>query len=309
MTNKVELLRSICFDQEDINNITNLGDAFSSTDIEFMIEFKKIYELGLDQLQKFINKMDAEGSKLDVFSLKYYVDVLTNGPLGKFIADMSGDKIYFADLPETIGCVGDKQSTTTNTTIYPDSPYPLGTTVDVYTKLPSYMQATVNDSVKGVEDVFRTSIAGVYAMDDTSPIMDKNPQNRYEKELSGALVKTAHGNKMVKDGAYRTTISKISDSVFSAIKGQIGDEKYRLYSEFKKFNYFDSSKNESVAIPSVIQKTVKDGDESRVVNLDLLGDEYDSDEKRKAVLIVTDVEKDREYKLHSNTGQIGDGDA
>ena len=58
MRNKIEILRSILFTKEDLVNYKNIDDQFSKVEIEFMIEFKKIYELGLNQLEKFINKLE-----------------------------------------------------------------------------------------------------------------------------------------------------------------------------------------------------------------------------------------------------------
>ena len=45
MRNKIEILRSILFTKEDLVNYKNIDDQFSKVEIEFMIEFKKIYEL------------------------------------------------------------------------------------------------------------------------------------------------------------------------------------------------------------------------------------------------------------------------
>ena len=59
MRNKIEILRSILFTKEDLVNYKNIDDKFSKVEIEFMVEFKKIYELGLNQLEKFINKLES----------------------------------------------------------------------------------------------------------------------------------------------------------------------------------------------------------------------------------------------------------
>ena len=71
MNNKVETLRAICYTASDIETITNLGDSFSELEIDFMVQFKMIYELGLDQLEIFINKLDEEGEDLDTYTIEY----------------------------------------------------------------------------------------------------------------------------------------------------------------------------------------------------------------------------------------------
>ena len=84
MRNRVEILRAIEFTKKDLEDITNLDELvqFSDKDKEFMEEFKKVYELGLNQLELFINKLDKEGSELDEYSIQYYVSQLLTGPLG-----------------------------------------------------------------------------------------------------------------------------------------------------------------------------------------------------------------------------------
>ena len=57
MRNRVEILRAIEFTKDDLDNISNLDDlvSFSDKEKEFMESFKKVYELGLNQLELFIN--------------------------------------------------------------------------------------------------------------------------------------------------------------------------------------------------------------------------------------------------------------
>jgi hypothetical protein len=133
--NKVETLRSICFTIEDLSNITNLGDVYTPKDIEFMVEFKKIYELGLTQLKKFIDKLDSEGNEIDEYSIQYYVKILLNGPLGSYVRGYSEGKKYFSNIPDCLGQLGNKTRSISNTTIISNDPVSLGSSVDINNKL------------------------------------------------------------------------------------------------------------------------------------------------------------------------------
>lgn len=305
MTNKIEILRAICFTKEDMNTIKNLGDSFSEIEIDFMVEFKKIYELGLGQLQKFIDKLDKEGKDLDTYSILYYVETLLNGPLGSYVKEFSKDNKYFTNTPDCMGMLGNKTKSPYNNTIFENVEYQLGCSVDSYNKLPGFMQLTVQDSVKITEDVFRSSLKSTSEHDNTLPIIDKNNQKRYEEEKDGKWVLRANGSYMVKDASFYHTVNDISEDVFNEVETLLGEENFRLYQDKKQYTPFDSEKNESTATNNKIEKEFVNGEDSEILNLDIMGDEFDSEEKRSSKLIIPSDTKDKEYLLNSNEGQLG----
>lgn len=304
-TNKIETLRAICFTKDDMENITNLGDLFSDVDIDFMVEFKKIYELGLGQLEKFINKLDTEGKDLDTYSIQYYIDILHNGPLGNFVRELSIDKNYFVETPEIMGLLGNKSSSSSNTTLYFDRTKFIGCHVNTFNKLPTFMQTNLLASVSQTEDVFRSSLNSSIIIDNTLPIADKNPQLRYDEEYSGKWVLRSNGSFMVKDSYYYRAIEDISEQIFDKIKLELGDENFRMYSEKKLYNAFDLEKNTSISTNTTINKKIINNDVETIVETDLLGDELDSEAKRGNILKISNDVKDVEYKLNTNIGQLG----
>ena len=305
MKNSVELLRAICFTKDDMKNITNLADSFTEKEIEFMVEFKKIYELGTGQLKIFIDKLDEEGSELDSYSIQYYVDVLTHGPLGSYVLELSKDKKYFVNTPDAIGILGNKNKSPQNITVFSTDAYPLGCAVDTYNKLPSFMQVGLTNSIKQTEDVFRTSLRSSNEIDNTLPIADKAPQLRHDEEPSGLWGMRSNGSYMTKDTYYYQVISDISQELYEKIKTQLGDEDFRMFGDKKEYSAFDSDKNQSTAINNKIVKNVTDGEISQKVDLDLMGDVFDSEEKRATSLKITNTSKDVEYLLNTVTGQLG----
>ena len=305
MKNNVELLRAICFTSEDMKDITNLADSFTEKEIEFMVEFKKIYELGLTQLKKFVEKLDEEGKDLDTYTIQYYVDILNNGPLGAYVQEYTELLKYFTKTPDIMGHVGNKNYSPANVTIYSTDNYPLGCAVDTYNKLPKFIQDTLKNAIEQTEDVFRTSLKSSTEVDNTLPIVDKSPQKRHDEEPVGKWVLRANGNYMVKDSYYYKVIDKISQAIFDSVKMSIGEEDFRMYKDKKQYDPFDSEKNESTATNNKIKKNIVSGDKTQEVTLDILGDVFDSEERRGSVLTISSDTQDTDYKLNTVKGQLG----
>jgi len=304
-TNKVEILRAICFTEKDLEDIANLGDSFSKKEIEFMIEFKKIYELGTDQLEKFITKLEEEGSELDTYTIQYYVTLLRNGPLGSHTREFSKDKTYFINTPDSIGILGIKNLTSQNNTIFVDGSYPLGCSADSYNKLPSFMRKNLGNAIKNTEDVFRGSLKSSSAIDNTLPIADKNNQLRYDEEGKGLFVKRSNGSYMVKDSFFYISVDESSKTVFEKVEELLGGENFRIYKDNKIYTPFESKENTSTSIVNKIEKNFYDGDNKLLITLDLMGDEFDSVANRTAKLKIIGPDKDKEYLLNTNYGQLG----
>ena len=76
----------------------------------------------------------------------------------------------------------------------------------------------------------------------------------------------------------------------------------------KDYSPFDSEKNQSKSINSKVEKEFTDSlDDTKKekIILDLMGDEFDSEEKRKKVLKISGPEKEEEFKVNTNEGQLG----
>jgi len=301
MNNKVEILRSLCFTKEDMEDITNLGDAFSEIDIDFMVEFKKIYELGLPQLYKFIDKLDSDGSELDEYSIMYYTSILRNGPLGVYVSEYSKDKKYFSSYPDILGNNGNLNISISNTSMYMEKPVSLGCSVDTFNKLPSFMQKTLA-FVNTSEEMFKSSLISGIVHDNTLPLADKKPQLRYDKESSWDIY--SHGSYMTKDLRFIDIIQKISGDLYDKIKETIGSENFRIFEQNKTYSPFNVEKNQSVSTNTKIKKKLKSGDISQDVELDILGDVLDTPEKRGNLLKISNDEKSTDYERNTPTGEV-----
>jgi hypothetical protein len=270
-----------------------------------MIEFKKIYELGVDQLEKFINKLDEEGKDLDVATIQYYIDVLRSGPLQSYVVKLSENKKYFPNTPDSMGELGNLTKCPPNTTMYETMGYSLGCAVDTFNKAPAFIQDTISSATKITEDIFRNGMTSSTVVDNTLPIMDKKPQDRYKEEDGGKWVLKSNGNYLVKDSYYYAAIKDKSVDIFKKIKTYLEDENFRMWKDKKQYSAFSSEKNDSTSSNGVFQKEFKEGDKSELIDLDLMGDVFDSDKKRKATLTISSDAKDKNYLLNTVEGQLG----
>jgi hypothetical protein len=236
----------------------------------------------------------------------YYTHLLLNGPLSNYTKEYAEDKKYIlVQTPDTLGALGNVTKAPQNITLYPDMGYPLGCSVDVYNKIPQFIQLNLESSIKITEDLFRSGVNSSTVIDNTLPIIDKNPQLRYEEESQGKWVKRSNGTYMVKDKLFYNAVENVSPAIFDKVKERLGEEDFQIYKDKKQYNPFDPEKNESTAINNKIEKEFIEGDKKEIIILDLLGDVFDSEEKRKAVLKISNPEKDEEFILNTNEGQLG----
>lgn len=308
MRNKIELLRSIQYTIIDLEAISNLDEVavFTDKDKEFMEAFKKIYEFGLKQLEFFINKLDEEGKDLDIYSIQYYIRVLLNGPLGQFARELAKDKLYFVNAPDVLGILGNKLRSYQNTTVLIGLDMPLGASVDTFNKLPGFLQESLANSVEQAENVFRSSLNSSIIHDNTLPIVDKRNQQRYDEEPTGQWVTRPNGNYLVKDSIYYRIISNISSDVYQLIKDYLGEENFRLFTDNKSYNSFDSDDNTSTSRFFTLERTLTQGeDTTQKVDTDLFGNMIDSIERRESTIKVENGVENKEFKLSTNTGQLG----
>jgi hypothetical protein len=301
MRNKIEVLRAICFSKEDLSNIRNLRDSFSEIEIDFMIEFKKIYELGTKQLAIFINKLDEDGNKLEPWDIEYYVKQIINGPLGNIARKLAEDKKYFTSIPDILGVMGNNQVTRHNTSMYLDDTIPLECSVDLYNKSPEFIQKLILQSVKNVESVFRSSVGASIINDNTLPIANKAPQLRYDEEPKGEWSVRSHGSYMTKDVFYRIKMNDTRSLIFEKIKNFLQEEHFRIYEDKKKYNPFSSETNTSSSQIFTVEKYIKDGDKEQLIDFDIMGDPFDN---RTSGLKIETPTAIKEYTLNTNQGQL-----
>jgi hypothetical protein len=155
---------------------------------------------------------------------------------------------------------------------------------------------------KEVEKMFRSSLNASVVNDNTLPIVDKAPQQRYSLEKTGEWQQKSHGTINVKDSYYRVKMSDIRSQIFDKVKEVIGEEHFRIFRDKKDFNPFDSEKNNATSSNYVFEKEMKEKSNVEIFEEDIFGDVFDN---RDTVLKIQKPDKNEEYKLNTVDGQLG----
>lgn len=312
-TNKIEVLRALCYDEKDMTLIKNPPYSFSQSEIDCVVEFKKMFEQGLGSngktgVKRFINRLISEAYKgsIDSYTINYFVKELLNGPFKEYVRKYTKGKPFFKNSPDIMGCLGDVVRTPTNVSICPSSDFPLGTFPTIYSKIPSFMRSSLQKSSKTTEELFRSNMRASWGMDNTLPLVDKNPGARTSGEPSGGYDRGPIGNFCIKDVTdfYDVKVGfgqLMPANVKKALKENTDYQKLYLYKKY--LNNFDN--NNSTSENHKIEKMVIEGEKAEVVVQDLFGEEFDTDEKRAAKLKLETEESSKEYVLNTNEGQLG----
>jgi len=305
MRTNIDILRALCFTEEDIKTIQNLGDTFTDIEIEFMVEFKKVFELGVEQLKKFIDKLDEEGKDLRTTDIEYYVVHILNSPLSALARELAKDKKYFVIIPDFLAIWGNYNNSRHNTSLYYDDDYPINVIVDVFNKSPDFVQGMVRSSSEVTEKIFRSSVGASIINDNTLPLVDKAQQIRYSEERTGEWVGRSIGTYNVKDSWYWNAMLPVRDKIFDLVKEYIGDEYYRIFQDKKKFYPFNEDSNTSTSSVYELEREIQEGDDpenKEVLLTDLMGNVFDN---RASVLKIETPQDKKEYVLNTVKGQYG----
>ena len=311
--NKVEILRAICFSMENMEQIKDIGLSFSDVEIETMIEFKRIYELGVGEdgltgLKRFINKLLYEGKdELSEYTINYYVNQLLNGPFREYTKSLTGGKYFFTSISDNMGCVGNAERTDVNVSMVSSDDYPLGVSSSIYFKLPSIMKETLLSAINITNDIFRATTKSIWTHDNTLPLVDKKPQERCDSEPKGGYDLKPIANYGIKDVSDYILVAKpISPVIFANVKNTVGGEpdynKRFLYSKLDN-PFENNSTSENYKVTRIV--TDENINTSQEIVTDITGDEFDSDSKRSVKLKLVNNEVDKEYILNTNEGQLG----
>ena len=209
VNNKVELLRALertvgQFDQligwpftgqVPGNNKPGLpcSDApgqYTETDKNFLEDFKQIFHLGSDHLERFINNLINAGEDLDPESLLYYIDQLFNGPFEGKAAEALGEK-NFKNAPDIMGVIGDHGITLgiLQGVARPNSSIPVGAgwvptnaAALTHNKCPEFIKALLSENTTNVQGVYDNSSQQLRVGEIGMPQIDKFIQYRIDNE-------------------------------------------------------------------------------------------------------------------------------
>jgi len=245
---KAQVLRSLFINKKQFENLIErdcngklngqFQHNYTESDLDFMENFLNIFELGLDQLEKFIGMLQsAEGLlKLDECSILYYLRQLLNGPFACAAYDLSklasGESInLLASVSDGIGTLGNAVRSNISTTVYGLEPF--NAALDLYNNLPPYMQQNIQDSTRAATNVFNYNFENSVFNDNTLPFIDKFPKLRVNNEWSKGFTDFASACLNLKDIPLFNDLQDISNNIFESIKTALGPAANRLF-EFRK---------------------------------------------------------------------------
>jgi len=260
---KAEVLRSLFVTRKQFENLVErdcdgnltgpiLGHNFTENDLDFMESFLKTFELGLDQLEDFMLKLNSVQGllKLDECSILYYARQLLNGPWACAATDLSsmlsGNFNILQSTNNAIGTLGNAVRSNISTTVY--GLEPVNAAVDLYNHLPPVMQKNIDTGVRSATNVFNFNTEGSIFNDNTLPYIDKFPMQRVNTEWAQGFTNFAAGNLMLKDVQFFNTLRDISDTIFGEIQGMLGVVASKIYEFQKKVNKFYRGANSAFGV-------------------------------------------------------------
>lgn len=300
MNNKIEALRAIWFMKDESPEISGLD--FTEDEKKLVEEFKKIYELGIPQLEKFIKLLDKSE---DTYNILYFKSVLRNGPFAEQVKDLIESSKKLKDVNDNMGNVGIPIYTIQNTTIFEGTEAgELSKTLS--SKLPKFMEDAFKDSIKVTENIFRSGMTSSASIDNTLPIEDKKNQERYGSEPSGNWTSKPNGNYMVKDSFFYKQIKSIEEDIKKKVKEYIDKPepgRNQILEDIKEYNPFDKAMNESkAATPKENKITEKIDGEN--MTLDLMGDIVITKNQLTNKITIESTASNKSINPNTNKGQL-----
>jgi len=314
---KAQVLRSLFVNKEQFKNLIErdcdgkLQDDFplnfSESELDFMENFLQIFELGLDQLEKFMSMLaTAEGLlSLDECTILYYLRQLLNGPFACAAEDIarlaSGQDLnQFASVNDGMGTMGNAVRSNGSTVVYGQEP--VNAPIDLYNKLPPYTQDCMNEGSRVTQNTFNYNFEQSVYNDNTLPFIDKLPELRVNNEYSKGFSNFASGNFNLKDVPFFNVLQDISNSIFDTIRQALGPAAYKLF-EFRKFvNIFYVEGSQAFSILNGVNRLLISLDRTDYAVKDRIIKE--KCQNALTNILGFPIENDKTYELQM---QVGDG--
>ena len=326
ITKNVEILSALLRTKEQFDELIEkeVVEAFSDKDKEFMEEFKKIYHIGISQLEKFINKIDKEGKEISIESIEYYKSLLFTGPLAAnaiSLARPPGEvKKFFKVNSDTLGTNGNLARSNTTVPLFKDGGVAFNNALLTSNKSTSFINGLISIATASTSDVVNNASLHLTDIDNTLPFIDKSQDLRKEEEQVDGFNTRSHGCYGVADVEFFKVAQEISEDIFDKVKEFLGEEDFEVYKFYRLINYFDSEKNKAKSRRAAVDKKLiymsrsytEEGIEEieikeTEIETDLIGNQYESD-KRKEFTFKIEGDDDKIFTVNTVEGQLGSGE-
>ncbi len=325
ITKKVELLRALLRTKDQFDELIDTGanEEFTDKDKEFMEEFKKIYYSGLEQLEKFINKIDEEGKEISIESIEYYKNLLFNGPLaGNYVSltrPPEGVKNFFKDTTDDLGTNGNTAADNNSIPLWSTNIVAFNNTVASNNKSTDFINDLIATASKQTAITTKECSEYLYNTDNTKPFIDKRQDERVSMEGEDGFNTESHGCYCVKDVEFRKVAEEITEDIFDKVEEYLGESDFAVFTFKKLSSYFgedNKAKSFNAKVKRKLQFMQRSYDEKGIekieikdtnIETDLFGNQFDSADRREFTFKISG-EKDKIFNPNTIEGQLGSGD-
>jgi len=228
-----------------------LGYTFSNKDKELCESFKKVYQLGLNQLQIFVGDLIKGNPEINEQAALYYMRQLYNGPFTNQVAIYAQNPYRgrgrvqncFFPSPDILGCLANTSQQNAGTAIY------FGESNDVslnlIKKTPAFIRRNLSNSQRTCAQVIQYNTESAIYSDNTLPYIDKRSTERVNTEYLGRYTAStiAVGNLMLKDINFSNILRGIANTIIGIIEDYLGVDAFRLFEYKRNINFFDPEQN------------------------------------------------------------------
>ena len=235
-----------------------LGYTFTEEDKVLCESFKKVYQLGLNQLRIFVNDLKRDNPAINEQAALYYMRQLYNGPFTNQVAIYAENPYRgqgrvqncFFPSPDILGCLANTTQQNAGTAIYYGESDDIS--LNLTKKTPAFIRRNLNTCQRTCSRVIQYNTESAVFSDNTLPYIDKRSIERVNTEYLGNYTASpiAVGNLMLKDIRFGNILRGIANAIIGIIEDFLGKDAFRLFEYKRNINFFDPEQN--------ISKTVND---------------------------------------------------
>ena len=326
ITKNVEILRALLRTKDQFDELIekDVVEAFTDKDKEFMEEFKKVYHIGISQLEKFIDKVDEEGKEISIESIEYYKSLLFAGPLAanaiSYARPPGEGKKFFKENSDIFGTNGNLARSNTTVPLFKDGGIAFNNALVASNKSTPFINSLIAKATESTSEVVNETSLHLTDIDNTLPFIDKKQEERKEEEEVDGFNKKPHGCYGVADVEFFKVVEEISEDIFDKVKEFLGEEDFEVYKFYRLINYFDSNKNKAAAKRAAVKRKLaymsrsytEEGIEEIEIKdtelkTDLVGNQFESDKRREFTFKI-EGDNDKIFTVNTVEGQLGSGE-
>ena len=255
---KGQFISVIETDCQDQSKGEILGYTFTNKDKELCESFKKVYQLGFNQLRVFVDDLIAGNPEINEQAALYYMRQLYNGPFTNQVAIYAQNPYRgrgrvqncFFPSPDILGCLANTAQQNAGTAIYYGESNDIS--LNLVKKTPAFIRRNLTNCQRTCSKVIQYNTESAVYSDNTLPYIDKRSTERVNTEFLGNYTSStiAVGNLMLKDIKFSNILRGVANTIIGIIEDYLGIDAFRLFNYKRDINFFDPEQN--------ISKTVND---------------------------------------------------